>query len=155
MSELKDRLKKIRRDLDLTQTEFAQKIGTVQNTITGYESGRRTPSRPVITSICRVFNVNEDWLLNGIGPEFLPDPQNEFEALAKHYTLTNREIIAIEKFIQLSPETRNGIIDYFQSVASAISKESSEENLHADLQREIDSQKKAEEKSTGSASTSA
>lgn len=156
MSELKDRLKKIRRDLDLTQTEFAEKIGTVQNTITGYESGRRTPSGPVLASICRVFNVNDDWLLNENGPEFLPAPKNEFEALAKQYNLTGRERIAIEKFVQLNPEIRNGMLDYFQSVANALSdSDKKEADLHADLQREIDAQKKAEERFTGSDSTSA
>ena len=36
---MKNRLKQLRKALDLTQTEFAERIGTVQNTINGYESG--------------------------------------------------------------------------------------------------------------------
>ena len=58
-----DRLKQLRKELDLTQEAFASRIGSVQNTITGYESGRRNPSAPVISLICREFNVNEDCLL--------------------------------------------------------------------------------------------
>ena len=44
-----DRIKKVRKSLDLTQEAFATRIGSVQNTITGYESGRRNPSAPVIS----------------------------------------------------------------------------------------------------------
>ena len=65
-----DRIKKIRKSLDLTQEAFASRIGSVQNTITGYESGRRNPSSPVISLICKEFNVNEEWLRNGTGSMF-------------------------------------------------------------------------------------
>ena len=40
-----DRIKKVRKSLDLTQEAFATRIGSVKNTITGYESGRRNPDR--------------------------------------------------------------------------------------------------------------
>lgn len=65
-----DRLKQLRKELDLTQEAFASRIGSVQNTITGYESGRRNPSAPVISLICREFNVNEEWLRNGTGEKY-------------------------------------------------------------------------------------
>ena len=62
-----ERIKAIRRSLDLTQTEFATRIGSVQNTVTGYENGRRNPSAPVVSLICREFNVSEAWLRTGEG----------------------------------------------------------------------------------------
>ena len=72
------RIKKVRMNLNMTQTEFAARIGSVQNTITGYENGRRNPSAPVIALICREFNVNEEWLRTGYGDMFLPvDRHNE------------------------------------------------------------------------------
>ena len=64
---LKDRIKKVRKYCNLTQTDFGTKIGVKGNTVTGYETGLRTPSDAVILSICREFNVNEDWLRNGTG----------------------------------------------------------------------------------------
>ena len=42
--EMKDRIKKIRKELDLTQQGFAEKIGTTANVLTNYETGRRNPS---------------------------------------------------------------------------------------------------------------
>ena len=69
---MNERIKHIRNNLKLTQAEFAQRIGSTQNSIAGYESGRRTPSSAVISYICKEFNVNEDWLRNGTGNAFLP-----------------------------------------------------------------------------------
>jgi transcriptional regulator with XRE-family HTH domain len=68
---MNERIKQLRKNLNLTQQEFAEKIGSVQNTITGYESGRRNPSDSVINNICKTFNVNEEWLRDGTGNMFL------------------------------------------------------------------------------------
>lgn len=67
---MKDRIKKLRKELDLTQQAFADKIGMKQNTIAQYEMGRTTPSDAIVFSICREFNVNEDWLRTGNGEMF-------------------------------------------------------------------------------------
>ena len=67
---MKDRLKKLRKELDLTQQAFAEKIGMKQNTIAQYEMGRTTPSDAIIFSICREFSVNEEWLRTGEGEMF-------------------------------------------------------------------------------------
>lgn len=72
-----DRIKKIRKEFDLTQTEFASRIGSVQNTIARYEMNNRTPSASVIVLICKEFNVNEEWLRTGNGEMFLPRSRNQ------------------------------------------------------------------------------
>lgn len=64
---MNNRIKKIRETLNLTQEEFGKKIGTARNTIANYESGNRKPSNAIITSICREFDINEEWLRYGIG----------------------------------------------------------------------------------------
>lgn len=68
MDDIKDRIKKIRKDSHLTQVEFGNRLGVKGNTITGYETGIRTPSDAIIFSICREFNINEDWLRYGHEP---------------------------------------------------------------------------------------
>lgn len=67
-----DRIKDIRKALDMTQTEFAQRIGIKQNSLANIEIGRRNASNQVVTSICREFGVNLDYLLHGTGPMFAP-----------------------------------------------------------------------------------
>ncbi len=64
---MKNRIKQIRKEKNLTQVEFGERIGVKGNTVTNYETGLRNPTDAVILSICREFNVNEDWLRNGIG----------------------------------------------------------------------------------------
>ncbi len=73
---MNERLKKLRKALDLTQQEFADRIGIKRNSFANYETGRNTPIDAIIISICREFNVSEDWLRDGIGDMFLPTDRN-------------------------------------------------------------------------------
>lgn len=68
---MKERIRELRKVLGLNQTEFGEKIGVKQTSIAGYERGARFPLDTVITSICREFNVNEEWLRNGTGEMFI------------------------------------------------------------------------------------
>lgn len=115
-----DRLKRLRKELDLTQEAFASRIGSVQNTITGYESGRRNPSAPVISLICREFDVNEEWLRNGTGEMFAPESNDELEALAKKYNLSNADQVLIEKYVNLKSGSRETIINFMIDVVAAL-----------------------------------
>lgn len=74
---MKERIRKLRRALDLTQQEFADKIGMKRNTIANYETGRNDPSASVISLICREFNANEDWLRTGEGEMFVQRTRNQ------------------------------------------------------------------------------
>ncbi len=79
---MKDRIKRIRKEFDLTQQKFAEKIGVKQNTVAQYEMGRNTPIDSVISLICREFNVREEWLRNGCGEMFLDFTEDEFTKAA-------------------------------------------------------------------------
>lgn len=69
--EMAKRIKKIRKDAGLRQPEFAEKIGVAQASITSYETGIRYPSKVTMRSICREFNINEEWLLTGKGDMYI------------------------------------------------------------------------------------
>ena len=64
---MKDRIKRIRKELDLTQQEFADRLGIKRGGIANYEVGRNEPADSVISLICREFDVNENWLRQGTG----------------------------------------------------------------------------------------
>ena len=74
---MKDRIKELRKNKKLTQAEFGKRIGVKGNTITTYENGSRVPSEAVIKSICRVFNVNEEWLRTGQGDPYIQLSRDE------------------------------------------------------------------------------
>lgn len=118
---MKDRIKQIRKRLDLTQQEFADKIGIKQNTVATYEMGRTTPSDRAIFSICQTFNVNETWLRTGEGEMFNQSKTSELEALAQKYGLLPGAIVALEKFVGLNPEERQIVLDYVDSIITALS----------------------------------
>nr|DAM71280.1 MAG TPA: Repressor protein CI [Caudoviricetes sp.] len=69
--EMNERLKQLRKELNLTQQEFADKLGTARNNIAGYETGKRNPSDAAISLICTKYNVNENWLRTGEGDMFV------------------------------------------------------------------------------------
>lgn len=69
---MKDRIKAVRVALDLTQQEFADRLGIKRGTIANYELGRNEPIDAVITLICRTYNVDETWLRTGVGEMFRP-----------------------------------------------------------------------------------
>lgn len=68
---MNERIKKLRKALDLTQQEFADKIGMKRNTVANYETDRNEPSNSVISLICKTFNVSETWLRTGEGEMFV------------------------------------------------------------------------------------
>lgn len=70
-----ERIRILRKKLDLTQQMFADRIGMKRNSIAQIEMGRNT-SEQTIVSICREFNVSENWLRDGIGDMFLPTDRN-------------------------------------------------------------------------------
>ena len=65
-----ERLKKLRKALNLTQQEFADKISISRGALAVYEIGRNEPIDAVIALICREFNVIEEWLRAGEGEMF-------------------------------------------------------------------------------------
>lgn len=74
---MKDRIKKLRKDLDLTQREFGDRIGIKGNSIANYELGRNEPIDAVISLICREFNVSEEWLRYGTGDMYVEITRDE------------------------------------------------------------------------------
>ena len=71
-----ERIRKLRKTLELTQQEFGKRIGMKRNSIALIEGGRNT-SEQTIFAICREFNVNEHWLRDGTGEMFIEWTRDE------------------------------------------------------------------------------
>lgn len=67
---MNERLKLLRKEFNLTQEEFGNRLGIKRNTVATYESGRNEPIDAVISLICREFCVREEWLRTGDGEMF-------------------------------------------------------------------------------------
>ncbi|TCL45404.1 helix-turn-helix domain-containing protein [Harryflintia acetispora] len=69
-----DRIKAIRKQLQINQTDFANQIGLTQTTLSMLESGKNTLTDKNIKLICSVFHISESWLRNGEGEMFSSSP---------------------------------------------------------------------------------
>lgn len=111
---MREKLQALRKVLNLSQAAFANKIGLKQKAIAEIEIGRNNLTERNFNDICRVFNVNPDWLRSGIGEMFLPKVEKSILDLfvAKH-NLAPEDKIFIEKFISLPEESRRIITRTF------------------------------------------
>lgn len=98
---MKERLKKLRKTLDLTQQEFADKLKVPRNTIGGYEVGKSNPSDAAVNNICNIFNVNEDWLRTGNGEMFIELTRDEQIERFVGDTLKSEDDSFKKKFISM------------------------------------------------------
>lgn len=118
---MKNRIKEVRKSRRLTQEEFGKLIGVKGNTITNYENGLRNPSDAIINSICREFNVNEDWLRTGEG-EMYTDRDDVADVVSEIMENTNPlydmvvDIIkAYSELDEPSKKAINNLIDKIKS----------------------------------------
>lgn len=74
---MNERIRELRKALNITQQELADKLSLKRNTIATYEMGKATPSDRTIADICREYNVSEEWLRNGTGEMFVPVTRDE------------------------------------------------------------------------------
>lgn len=65
---VKNRISLVRKNAGLSQQEMAERLGLSRNFISLMENGNRIPSERTISDICRIFDVQEDWLRDGMEP---------------------------------------------------------------------------------------
>lgn len=70
MSNINDRIKLLRKNLNLSQEAFGNRIGITRASISNIEKGTRNMSEQTLKSICREFNVSSAWLKEGVGDMF-------------------------------------------------------------------------------------
>jgi len=95
VKDLKERIKKLRNYLGLTQQKFADRLGLKRQTIAAYEIGNIAPSDSTILLICKEFDINEEWLRHGKEPmQKLIDPEDRYShSLAKLAAADDETII--------------------------------------------------------------
>lgn len=67
MGSIGERIKQLRKALNLTQAEFGQRLGTVANMVSMWEKGMRIPNERQMILISSVYSIRREWLENGTG----------------------------------------------------------------------------------------
>lgn len=114
---MQNRIKELRKELNLTQQEFADKIGTSRNNIAGYEVGSRIPSDAVISLICKTLNIREDWLRTGNGEKTIESTHdNRFSMNLSNLQNCNDETIIrwVNTIAETNPEALKEIENFMK-----------------------------------------
>lgn len=115
-----ERVKEIRKALGLTLDKFGEKLGVTKQTVSRIENDINNLTDQMLKGICREYKVNEEWLRNGTGEMFFPEPTDELQALVERYELSSADRILIEKFLALKPESRDAVIRFIEDVSAAL-----------------------------------
>lgn len=120
---MENRIKILRKELNLTQEKFGERLGMKKNSISQIENGVNALTEQLLVSICREFNVNEDWLRNGTGEMFIEVPEEaEFEAAAAELS-KNNDVLAMQAVIQywkLDEASREAVRKYVKNLCDNI-----------------------------------
>ena len=89
-----ERLRYLRKQLNMTTRAFGASINMSGGAITNMEKGTRNITQRTINDICQKFHVNADWLMNGTEPVFKDltadlDINEEVRQLAMQYSQLN------------------------------------------------------------------
>lgn len=109
--ELKDTLKRIREKHGLTKRELCEKTGISERAYLTYEFGEREPKISVIQKLADFYGVTTDYLLGR--PEAPEPPKNPIQEASQ------KERVALEKWLSLDGEKREAVLHVMQSIIDA------------------------------------
>lgn len=119
-----ERVREIRKALNLTLEKFGEKVGAKKNTMSAIETGRNALTEQMSKSICREFNVNYDYLVNGEGDMFSNLPQTILDDLCVQYDLDALDRLIVEMYIDLPPQDREVVKKMMKEFARKIGDQS-------------------------------
>lgn len=111
-----ERVKEIRKALNLTLEKFGEKIGSKKNTMSAIETGRNALTDLMAKSICREFNVNYNWLIDGDGDMFTNLPQTVLDELCRQYNLDDFDKSLVEMYMSFPEPMRKQLKEKLKEI---------------------------------------
>lgn len=122
---MNERIKEVRKKLDISQADFGNKIGIGQAGVSAIENGIRRITERNIQLICEKFSVNESWLRTGKGEMFekIPEEDEYFKAVTQ-ISKSQDDIVmqAIIEYWKLDDASKKAIQNYIKNLAESITK---------------------------------
>ena len=109
-----ERIKELRKALNLTLEKFGERLGVGKTAISKLEKGERNLTDQMCKSICREFNVNEAWLRDGEGEIFQIPDDEDVALVSEILEHTDRRFYQavlniVRTYSQLSPESQSAL----------------------------------------------
>ena len=113
---MNNRIKELRKSLNLSQKSFGERIGLTRDNIANIEGDRAEIKEVFIKSVCREFNVSERWLRTGEGDMYL-QPKDEVadivaEIIGMESPIRDSIIGIVETYLKLDEPSKK-VIDGF------------------------------------------
>lgn len=121
-----ERVKELRKTLNLSQEAFGKKVGVQKSAISKIEKGENGLKEQLAKLICSEFNVDYFWLTEGKGEMFTEIPETLFDNLALEYHLTDEYKAFLKAFLEVPDENKPIIQDFFLSIAKKVQKKGEE-----------------------------
>lgn len=120
--EMHERIKNVRKNNNMTQHEFAERLGVTRSVISNIELDRLAKPEQkasLIKLISKEFNVNEDWLLNGVEPMFLPTVNDLLKQLAQTHNFTDMEYKFLYEYLKLDLGKRQAVVEFLENIMNS------------------------------------
>lgn len=121
---MNERIKQLRKDLNLTQDEFGAQIGMVKSGVSRLESGTTEPRDQTIRLICQQFHVRREWLVEGSGPMYMESTDDD--------VLIDQVLFASDPFVKAFVKGIAKTPGGWEALRQIV------EAVHAELQKEDD-----------------
>lgn len=114
------RIKELRTSLNLSAEKFGSRVGVTRSAISRIENGVVNVTEQMIHSICREYNVREEWLRNGNGEMFLDFTEDEFSKAAA--TLSNDVFVKslIVEYWKLDEDSKKLFRDFIHKLSDSM-----------------------------------
>lgn len=152
---INERTKVLRKNyLKLTMDEFGKRLGVQKSAISKIETGKVSLSDQMFLSICREFNVNPDWLRDGIGEPFKEVTRNKriegFVADILANEPEGRKTRLVDALASLDEEGWDKLYEIALRFVAEQNEKNERDQLHEELDRQLDEEKGAEGGSSAS-----
>lgn len=161
MSTINERVRLLRKSAELNKKEkmtlerFGARFGVGRSSISDIENGRRDVTDQMFLSICREFDVNPEWLRDGVGEMFVAKNRNEEiedffnRVLGDDPDEFRPRLIAA--LARLDDSEWDRVAAFAQAIVAGKDPEQVERELmHAELDRQLDLEKEESEASSAS-----
>jgi len=97
------RLRELRENKELTQTQVAKRLGLSKTTISGYENNIKTPSLDVLVKLSTLYGVSSDYILGLENRKLLQidgltiSQEEILKIILKEFRSMNKKIPAADK----------------------------------------------------------
>ena len=115
--EIYERVRILRKHLNLSQTEFGKRLGVNRDVINNIENNRLAKADQKLSLfklMCKEFAVSEDWLLTGAEPMFVQPDTFSLDRFITEHGATDLEREIVKTYFELPLDIRQVVMEHFR-----------------------------------------